>query len=179
MGIDIPKLALQAARAAIGGSQSGGSKQAAPKSSRKRSTVRDHLPPAWPLVTGAAMVVATRAAIRSRGGDWLHALEERVGMADAVSEDDDREPDLDEPEGSLEEEVEDGESADDGADDSDAEEAPEEEDDTAEAEPNAASTDDDDTADDLPTRPVAVAPRSRMSPVRRRKLAESAARAKS
>ena len=178
MGIDISKLALKAARAAIGGSQSGGSKQAARKRPRKRGTVRDHLPPALPLVTGAAMVLATRAAIRSRGGDWLHALEERVGMADAVSEDDDREPDLEEPEGSQQEEVEDGESGDDGADDSDAEEAPEEEDDTAEADPDAASTDDDDAADEVPGQAVAFAPRSRMSPVRRRKLAESAARAK-
>lgn len=177
MGIDIPKLALKAARAAIGSPQSGASEQAARKRPRKRGRLRDHLPPAWPLVTGAAMVVATRAAVRSRGGEWLHALEERIGMADAVPDDEDREPDLDEPDGPQEEEAEEEESPDDGAEDPDepvSEEAADEGDDTAKAEPDASAADADDA-----THAFALAPRRRMSPVRRRKLAESAARAES
>jgi hypothetical protein len=181
MGIDMSKLALRAARAAIGGPQK---KERGGKRRRTRRSVRDHLPPVLPLMTGAAIAVVTRAALRSGGGDWQQALEERLGLADGVPDDEDREQEFDEPADVEDGEVEDEDASDDRADDpaeltSDEADDEAEEDVSADAEPDAGPTPGDDTDGGGSTRVTAAASPRRMSPVRRRKLAESAARAES
>lgn len=179
MGIDITKLALTAARAAIGEPQ-----KTASRKSRKRRRIRDRLPSVTPMLVGAAGTVTARAVVRSRGSDWLQSLQDRLDLGEAGHDDEDREPDLDEPtearydEDEEPDEVErdeENEETDDVAADEDTDE-PE---DSGDSEPKAeeAVDESDDPRADAPTRrATAVAPLERMSPVRLKKLAASAGR---